>query len=126
MTSGTINDSTKTYSWTLHLFWVLVPLTIACGIWDLGVWSVFAHVVSILIGGVYCIITGFRLMDRLDRFDRAILAYTWKQASYSYAQGFAWGSAMIFAWPGAWVGPIYLMLLLINFCLLESRRAKKS
>lgn len=125
MTTGTINDSTKTYSWTLHLFWVLVPLTIACGIWDLGVWSIFAHIVSILLTFIYCIITSFRLMNRLPQFDRAALAYTWKQASYSYAQGFAWGAAMIFAWPGAWVGPIYLMLVLINFCLLEWKRTKK-
>lgn len=126
MTSGTINDSTKTYSWTLPLFWILVPLIIACGIWDLGSWDRGAHIASILITFIYCIITSFRVMEHFEHFDRAILAYTWKKVLWSYVQGFSWGAAMIFAWPGAWVGPIYLMLLVINFCLLEWERRKKT
>lgn len=122
MTSGTINDSTKTYSWTVNLFWILVPLTIACGIWDLGAWDHVTHVASIILTLIYCITTSFRIMDA-----RATVNYWTKKTLWSFTQGGVWGGAMIFAWPSGLVGYVYLMLVFINFCLLilEWQRQRK-
>ena len=123
MTSGTINDSTKTYSWTLNLFWILVPLTIASGIWDLGIWSYLTHTSSMILTLIYGVITVIRIFDNRGASD------IWtKKTLYSFGQGSIWGAAMIYAWPDSWTGPLYLIFVFINFCLLlmESHWSKKT
>lgn len=113
MTSGTINDSTKTYTWTLNLFWVLVPLIVACGIWDLERVSQFTQVCSIILTFIYGITTFIRMMD-----SNATANIWTKKTLYSFGQGGIWGAAMIFAWPSGSVGYVYLILVFIDFCLL--------
>lgn len=113
MTSGTINDSVKTYTWTLSLFWILVPLTIACGIWELPDTAVFVYGCSVALTIIYGIITVIRIFDDRDASD------IWtKKTLWSFSQGIIWGAAMIFAWPDSWLGPLYLIFVFINFCLL--------
>jgi len=120
MTAGTINDSTKTYSWTMNLFWVLVPLTIASGIWDIGGGEDIAFIGSIMVTLVYAIITVFRMLDKISS------TFSWKKLIYHYGQGIIWAASMIFAWTESWVGYVYCILILINFCLLMMRRSKKT
>ena len=112
MTSGTINDSTKTYKWTVNFFYVIVPLTIACGIWTLDTLSHILHVGSFLLTLTFSIIPIARLLT----FEWKC-TYTLRETLYSFAQGIIWACAMIFAWPDSWVGFIYLFMVMLNIGL---------
>ncbi len=109
----------KVWSWTLDLFWVLAPLTIACGFWDLGVLETAARYsaigVNILLGGV----TIARFLGYM------IATNVGKERLYSIIKGAVWGAAMVFAWPDSGLGYVYLILIFLNFCLLEFKRPKK-
>lgn len=107
-------------SWSLDLFWILVPFTIACGIWDLGGFETFAFWISWGICLVLGVITIMRLTNQIGALN------TKRKVLYSAGQGVVWAAAMIFAWPTAWVGGIYLILILVNHALIEIKRSKRS
>lgn len=107
------------FSWTLDLFWVLVPLTIACGIWDLGGLETFVlycfYAISLILG----VVTILRMLGYM------IVINTRKEKNSSLIKGIIWAGTMIFAWPVSWVGPVYGILIFVNYCLLEFKRLKK-
>lgn len=114
----------KSWSWTLDLFWVFVPLTIACGFWELGGWETLAFYsavgVNVLLGGV----TIARLLGYMIATN-VIATNVWKERLYSIIQGVVWAAAMAFVWPDTGLGHVYLVLILLNFCLLEFWHPKK-
>ena len=107
------------FSWTLDLFWVFVPFTIACGIWDLGGWATLAFYGAIGITLILSTVTILRMLGYM------IAINTRKEKNSSLIKGIIWAGTMIFAWPVSWVGPVYGILILINYCLLEFKRLKK-
>lgn len=115
-----VPERTKSWSWTLDLFWVLVPLTIACGFWELGGWETLAFYsaigVNILLGGV--------IVARLLGY--MIATNAGKERFYSIIKGAVWAATMVFVWPDTGLGHVYLILIFLNFCLLEFKRPKKT
>lgn len=109
----------KSWSWRLDLFWVLVPLTIACGFWKLGGWETLAFYSAV---GVNVLLSGVTIARLLGYM---IATSTRKEKFYSIIQGAVWAAAMVFAWPDTGLGHIYLTLIFLNFCLLEFRCSKK-
>ncbi|KKL73789.1 hypothetical protein LCGC14_2071380 [marine sediment metagenome] len=113
-------NSTNEISWKLNFIWILVPFTIACGIWGLGTgWEIFAWCIAVFatvfVGGVAIL----RLLGHIVTIDPG------EKMLLSLCGGFIWGAAMIFTWPGDWIGPVYLIVIFLNFCLLEIKRPKK-
>lgn len=114
----TVNP-TRSVSWRLDLFWVLASLTIACGFWELGGLEEMVWAVSVLCAVFVGCIGIMRLLGYMIFLD------TQEKILYSLLKGAVWGAAMIFAWPDSGVGPVYLIVIFLNFCLLEIRRPKK-
>lgn len=114
-----ILEPRREFSWSLDLFWVMCPFTVACGIWDLGGWATLAFYGAIGINLILGCVTVLRLLGYKITIDPQ------KKVLYSFAQGIAWAAAMLFAWPASWVGPVYGILIFLNFCLLEFKRPKK-
>ncbi len=108
----------KSWSWTLDLFWVLVPLTAACGLGDLGGWETVAYFVAVLTNGLLGVVIVMRLLGytvSIASRDRVLM---------SFAKGAAYSAAMIYAWPNDWVGYVYIILIITTLCLMEIRRSK--
>lgn len=109
----------KPWSWTMDLFWVLAPLTIACGIWELGGWETLVFYSAIGINLILGAVTVLRFLGYM------IAINTRKEKNSSFIKGIIWAGTMIFAWPASWVGPVYGILIFVNYCLLEMKRPKK-
>lgn len=108
---------TRSISWTLDLFWVLIPLTIACGIYDLGSVETIAWVAalfSVICAGIFVIaqLLGEAISPSENVF-------------YSLSKGAAWGASMIFAWPTSWVGFVYLIIIFLNVLFVTISRWEK-
>lgn len=114
-----VPERTKSWSWSLDLFWVLVPLTIACGFWELGSLEEMMWAISVLCTVFVGCVVVLRILGYMIFLD------TQEKILYSLLKGAVWGAAMIFAWPDSGVGPGYLILIFLNFCLLEFKRPKK-
>lgn len=106
------------FSWTLDLFWVLIPLTAACGYWELGGWETVAYFVAVLTNALLGAVITMRLLGytvSIASRDRVLI---------SFAKGAAYSAAMIYAWPNDWVGYLYIILIITTLCLMEIRRSK--
>lgn len=114
----TVNP-TRSVSWRLDFFWVLTPLTIACGIWDLGGWATLAFYSAVGVNVLLGAVTIARFLGYIIAIDAG------KERLYSSIKGAVWAAAMVFAWPDTGLGHVYLILIVLNFCLLEFRRSKK-
>lgn len=107
------------WSWNLDLFWVLVPLTAACGYWELGGWETVAYFVAVITNVLLGVVIAMRLLGFIVSIasrDRMLI---------SFAKGAAYSAAIIYAWPNDWMGYAYIILIITTLCLMEIRRPKK-
>lgn len=115
-----VPERTKSWSWTLDLFWVSVPFTFACGYWELGGWESLAWFLAVLTNGLLGVIIVMRLLGctvSIESRERMFI---------SLAKGAAYSVAIIYAWPDDWMGYTYFILLLIVLLLMEIERPKKT